>query len=135
MGLKAPLTSTQSRSVDAVALGVDKTTNLVVAPFVGTLASASFVADATITGAATNTRKFDIVNKGADGTGTTVMATVQFNSGINAAASDETALTLSAVAHATEFAVGDVLAFVSTHVGTGIADPGGLAKLVLTRTP
>jgi hypothetical protein len=41
--------------------------------------------DAAITGANTNTRTISLVNKGQDGTGTTVVATLALTSGVNRA--------------------------------------------------
>jgi hypothetical protein len=130
----APLTQTLQARVAAVAAGSDATENVAEAPFAGTVTGASYTPDATITGAATNNRTISIVNKAQDGTGTTVVATLSFGNGTNIAGSDEGALTLSVVAGATTVAAGDELAFVSTHVGTGIADPGGLVQVQVTRS-
>lgn len=94
---------------------------------------AAYVAEAAITGAATNHRILKVVNKGADGTGTTVIASVTFDNGVNAVAFKEKALTLSATAADLNVAAGDVLALFSDAVLTGIADPGGLVKVALAR--
>jgi hypothetical protein len=62
------------------------------------------------------------------------MATKAFVSTVNAAAFDETALTLSVVANALDVVAGDVLVWNSLHIGaTGLADPGGSVKVVLSR--
>jgi hypothetical protein len=61
------------------------------------------------------------------------MAALQFNSGVNATAFDEKALTLSVVANAVDVAAGDVLVVNSTSPGTGLADPGGLYIVEITR--
>ena len=54
--------------------------------------------------------------------------------GVNPTDFNEQAMTLSAVANARDVVAGDIIAFVSTHVGsTGLADPGGLVKLELSR--
>jgi hypothetical protein len=94
--------------------------------------SASYIPNAAITGANTNTRRLRVINRGQDGTGTTVVAELQFNAGVNAAAGDERALTLQA-AGTLELATGDVLALESAAVGTGIADPGGVVQVVAGR--
>lgn len=101
----------------------------------GVIARASYVPEAAVTGAASPaSRKIDIVNRGQDGSGTTVMATLAFLAGVNGVAGDEIAFTLSAVAGATTVAAGDVIALVSSPVGgTGLADPGGLVQAVLSR--
>jgi hypothetical protein len=100
----------------------------------GTIDSVTYIPAATITGANTHTRKLVLVNLGAAGSGTTVVASLQFNSGVNATADVEKAITLSVVAGATAVAAGDVLQAQSTHVGNGIADPGGLLVITLGAT-
>jgi hypothetical protein len=127
----APRVVTFRVQVDAVAGGADDTVELGLAPFDGTVTRAEVISEG-ITGANTNTRKHEVINKGQAGAGTTVVATKQYNSGVNAAASDNTAVTLSATAADLLVAAGDALAFVSTHVGTGIADTGGIVEVDVT---
>lgn len=95
----------------------------------GTVTGASLIPDSAITGAATNNRRVRVINKGQDGTGTTIVAELAFASGVNAAVSDETALPVSGTPANLEVAAGDVLAYESTAIGTGIADPGGLVQV------
>jgi len=95
----------------------------------GTVAGATYIPDAAITGVATNNRRLRVINKGQDGTGTTIVAELGFGSGTNAAVSDEKTLALSATAGNLKVAAGDVLAYESTHIGTGIADPGGFCQV------
>lgn len=131
----APLSQSLTARAPAVAATSDATTNVAEAPFAGTVSEVSYIPDAAITGANTDTRTISLINKGADGTGTTVVATLALTSGVNAAASDEKALTLSAVAGATTVADGDILAFKSTHSGSsGLADPGGLVEVEISRS-
>jgi hypothetical protein len=111
--------------------GNDLNTNILVAPRDATVQAVTYSTVTAITGANTNTRSVSLVNKGQDGTGTTVIATLQFNSGVNTAASDEKTITLSATAADLNLTAGDVLQWQSTHIGTGIADPGGLVKVSL----
>ena len=133
---KAPLTKKLGITIDAAAATADKSTAVGVSPFAGTVTGINYTAVAAVTGAATDTRTLTLVNKGTDGSGTTVIGTLALASGVNLVAFDEKAFTLSAVAHATEVATGDVLAFVSTHGGSsGLADPGGLVSATITRTP
>lgn len=96
-----------------------------IAPCAGTIVGVTYIPDATITGAATNNRTVSIVNKGTAGSGTATAATLTFASGTNAAAHDEKVIPLSATESDLVVAEGDVLAFVSAHANTGIADPGG----------
>jgi hypothetical protein len=92
----------------------------------GTVASVTYSPVTAITGANTNTRSVSLVNKGQSGAGNTVIATIQYNSGVNAAASDENTVTLSGTPANLTVTAGDILQWQSTAVGTGIADPGGL---------
>src|SRR5688572_11514220 len=129
-----PLVRKLEATVPAVAAGATADQTIGEAPFAGTVTSASFTPEANMTGAATDKRVLTIVNKGADGNGTTVVATLDFADGITATDFNESAFTLSAVANATTVAAGDILAYVSTHAGTGIADPGGKVQLEITRS-
>lgn len=129
----APQTDVKEVPVVASVAATDIERNAHVAPFSGAVTSVSYVPDAVLTGADTNSRTLVLVNKGQTGVGTTVVASKAFTNTVNAPADDETAITLSAVAGATTVAAGDVLAWQSTHVGTGIADPGGLVKVEITR--
>jgi hypothetical protein len=131
----APLVRRLQQSVPAVAAGADAERNIGTAPFAGTVTAVTYTPDTVLTGANTDSRTIVLVNKGQTGTGTTVIATKAFTAGVNAPADDETTITLSAVAGATTVASGDVLAWQSTHVGaTGLADPGGLASVEVTRS-
>lgn len=129
-----PLIRTHQARVNAVGAGADATEDVAVADWAGTVTSVTYTPDATITGANTNSRTITVVNKAQDGTGTTTVATLALTSGVNIAGSDEGTITLSGTAANLVVAAGDVLAFVSTHVGTGIADPGGLVRVQLTRS-
>lgn len=130
-----PLVRRIQAVVPAVAAASDADQTIGEAPFAGTVTSVSYTPEAAITGANTETRTFTLVNKGAAGAGTTVIATLAMTSGVNGVAFDEKAATLSVVANATTVAAGDILAFVSTHSGaTGLADPGGLVAVEVTRS-
>jgi hypothetical protein len=96
----------------------------------GTVAAVAYVPLTTITGANTNTRSVSLVNLGQAGAGSTVVATLQFNSGVNATAGQAKAITLSATPANLLVTSGDVLQWQSTHIGTGIADPGGLVNVL-----
>ncbi len=131
----ATVTQTVSVAVPAVAEGSDGTTLLAVAPFGGTVTAVSFVATATLTGQATNFRTLGVKNLGADGLGTTVVASLAFSAGaVVATAAVPKAITLSAVEGATGVAAGDVLQWTSTHTLTGLADPGGVVVVTFTRS-
>lgn len=134
-GEGAPSIAVIERTVAAVAAGSDKETNVGTVQYAGSVSEVSYSPDTVLTGANTESRTIVLVNKGQAGAGTTVVATKAFTSGVNAAADDITAITLSATAADLVVAAGDVLAWQSTHVGaTGLADPGGLATIKISRT-
>jgi len=133
---KHPLVNDYTIHADTVTATADVSAVAFVAPFAGSVTKASIIAPAAVTGHATETRTYTLVNKGADGLGTVVIATLALLAGVNLVAFDEKAFTLSAVAGATTVAEGDVLALVSTHTGVaGLADPGGLVSVSVSRTP
>lgn len=131
--MPSPFRKSFSAPVPNVAAGSSDASTIGRAPYDGTVSAVSFVADALLTGANTNTRKLSLVNKKQDGGGTVVVATLQFNNGVNATAFAAKTITLTATAADLVVANGDVLVWQSDSVGTGIADPGGLA--VVTFTP
>lgn len=133
--MSAPYVETLQAATEAVAAGSDGTTIIGRAPFAGTVTAATYTPEANITGADTETRTFTVVNKGQDGNGTTVMATRAMTNTVNSTDFNEDTMTLSVVAGALTVAAGDILAFVSTHSGsTGLADPGGLVKVLISRS-
>lgn len=133
--MSAPLVRPIEADVPAVSTaGNSDDTVLAHAPFSGTVTAVEYVPEAAITGAATNNRTVSLVNKGQAGSGTTVVATLNFASGVNAVANDQKTIPLSATAADLVVAEGDVLQWRSVAVGTGIADPGGLVKVTVSRT-
>ena len=99
----------------------------------GRVTEVTFQPEAASTGDNTNKRVYTLVNKGAAGVGTTVIATLDLVTGVDLVAFDEKAATLSVVANATVVTEGDVLAWVSTHAATGLVDPGGVVKVTIER--
>ena len=131
----APLVRTLEATVPAVAAAADADQIIAEAPFAGTVTGASYTPEANITGNTAESRTLTIVNKGADGNGAVVVATLAYATGTNATDFNEQGFTLSAVEGATTVAAGDILALVSTHVGTtGLADPGGKIQVELSRS-
>lgn len=129
-----PYIQTLRSTVPAVAQGATADQSVGEAPFAGTVTGVTYTPEAAMTGDNTNSRTFTLVNKGQAGVGTTVIATLAMTTGVNGVAFDEKPFTLSAVAGATTVAEGDILAFVSTFVGAGIADPGGLVQVEISRS-
>ena len=128
-----PLEVTVGHRVPAVAIGTTSEFAFARAPFKGTVKAVRYMTDALITGVNTNTRKVAVRNKGQSGAGTTEAAGLQFNSGVNAAAYDETAVTLSGTTANLDVNEGDVVAWRSEAIGTGLADPGGVVEIVFAR--
>lgn len=114
---------------NGVTIAADDTFILGKAPFPGRVTSISYTPEAASTGDNTNRRTYTVVNKGASGAGTTVMGTLDLITGVDLVASDEKAFTLSVVANAINFVAGDVIALVSTHVASGLVDPGGIVTV------
>lgn len=132
-GEAAPFSQDLSVNVAAAATGAEAV-GIIEAPFAGTLTAAVVVPATALSGANTNSRTINVINRGQDGLGTTVMATKAYTSGVNLVAEDEASLTLSVVANATTVASGDVIEVQSLHIGTGLAGPQLIAKLTLSRT-
>jgi hypothetical protein len=130
----SPLSRAISEAVPATATGSDATIMIGRAPFDGTVSTVTYAPNSTLTGADTNSRTLSIVNRGQSGSGNTTVASKAFTSGVNATAGDETAITNSGTAANLVVAEGDILAFVSTHVGSGLADPGGLVTIAIQRS-
>lgn len=134
MSAQAPFVHTMRTLYPAVALGADDSIPIGECPIKGNVTRAYVISDGAITGANTNTRRHEVQNGGQAGAGSTVAASKQYDSGVNAAANDNTELTLSGTPANLAVAAGDVLRAHSIHVGTGIADPGGMMVVEITRT-
>lgn len=113
--------------------GVDDSFIIGVCPVAGNVTAVTYTPDTAITGAATNHRAIRVRNRGQAGAGTTVVAELAFDAGVNAVAFDEKAITLSATPANLVVAEGDVLELFSDAVGTGLADPGGTVKVSISR--
>jgi len=128
-----PSKKTFLNNVIATAQAVTKTFSLFVAPYDCTVESVEYIPDASITGANTDTRKVSVINKGSAGAGTTEVAGLQFNSGVNATAFDSKAVTLSGTSANLNLTAGDVVSWKSEAVGNGLADGGGLVRIVVAK--
>lgn len=131
---QAPLTRVISTQVGAVGTaGNDLTTVLGVCAEDEVVSSITYIPTSTITGANTNSRTLAVVNKGNAAAGNTSVASTAYVSGVNATGLQENALTLSGTPANLNTSSGDVLVLTSTHVGSGITDPGGLVRVTLNR--
>lgn len=117
-----------------VAAASDLSTVIGEAPIAGVVSGVSYTPLANITGHATESRQLTLINKGQDGNGTTVLATLDMTAGVNPTDFNEYDFTLSAVEDALNVEAGDVLGWTSVHEGsTGLADPGGRVKVEISR--
>ncbi len=130
----APLTQTLTQEAPTVAQAVDGVVVIGRAPFAGTIAGVTYTAPVAVTGAVTDTRTLSVQNKGQAGSGTTVAASLALAAGVNLVAFDERALALSGTPANVAVAEGDIIEWLSTHNGAGVADPGGLVSIVFTRS-
>lgn len=134
MSEKSPLRQTISIPVEPVSTaGNDLATVICAAPFDGTVASVTYTPIDDVTGANTNTRKVAVVNADDDGEGTTEVAAVQFDSGVDAEKFVALPIALADDEEDVAFLAGDVLVWSSTAIATGMADPGGTVTVTLAR--
>ncbi len=133
MSEQAPGRQVMTADLPELGTDVEDTTVIGEVEYDGTVTSVSYTPEADITGAATNHRSISVINKGLDGNGTTVVATLAFDSGVNASDFDEKAITLSVVEGATDVLAGQILACASLTPGSGIADPGGTIRVEISR--
>lgn len=134
MSFTAPHRTVLTAAIAPIATaGNSQTTPIGIAPYAGEITAAQVVPADDITGAATNNRRVRVINRGQDGNGTTVVATVQFTNGTDADGFAPCGLALATSPEDRLVQEGDVLAWESAAVGTGITDPGGLAHVVVAR--
>lgn len=129
----APLAGKLTEQVPAAIAAAGQETIIGEAPYALTVTGVSFTPIANITGATATKRTLVVINKGLDGNGTTVVATLDFTTGVDATDYDEKAFTLSVVSGALNVAAGAVLACVETVASTGTANPGGEVAVDFTR--
>lgn len=131
--MTAPFSSGLTRNAQPISTaGNDGNVFVGIVGRAATVSSVTFTPLTTITGAATNNRTVSLVNLGQNGAGNTVVATLNFGNGTNAPAGIPKAIPVSGTPANLQVASGDVLQWQSVHVGTGIADPGGLVSVSLS---
>lgn len=134
--MSAPLRRTYTAVIPNSAAGADFVVTVCSAPWDGSLVSAVYYPDTNITGADTNSRTYNVHNRGDDGDGTTLMASIAMEAGTDGAqyAAVELAVASGEDAEDAECVAGDVITFESLHIGgTGLADPGGTIAITLER--
>lgn len=131
----APLSESYEEDTAAEATaGTGQEDQICRAPWAGTLTAASWIPEANVTGVASNNKTLNIRNRGQDGTGTTIMASLALGSGTNCVAFDEKALTLSGTGANLNCAEGDIISYSTTVGGTGMTLPEGKARITLSRS-
>lgn len=128
---QSPSTHIARADLDALAAGASKT-YVVRAPFTGTITGVSLVTVAVVTGAATNSRTVEVVNKGA-GAANRTAASLPLLAGVNTVAFTPKAVPVDGTAANVAVTAGDIVVVNSTSVGTGIADPGGAVFVTFAR--
>lgn len=134
MSERAPNQQIMERETPGLATDVEDNYVLGTVEEDGSIESAEYIPTANITGAATNNRQLQLINKGLDGNGTTVLATLLFDNAINATDYNNIAFTLTATVADRNVVEGDVIVLASTAPGTGLADPGGTVRAVFGRS-
>lgn len=130
-----PAVETYHMVIAATAANAAFETVVCTAPWAGTVTAVNYIADTALSGANTESRTLQLINKGQAGAGTTIVASLALVLGVNLAAFDAKAITLSATAADLVLVAGDVLAFKSLNIGvTGLADPGGTVVVTLSRS-
>lgn len=136
MSEQAPRVRTYEENVPPVTILATTVTQICEIEEAGVVSRVDYKPQANITGAASPaSRSLQIINKGQDGNGAVVVATLAFLGGVNGLDFDEIAFTLSATAADLVVAEGDVLVLSSAPVGgTGLVDPGGRIKVTTGRS-
>lgn len=122
------ITADSSPIVDTVDLGAAGET--------GDVTAVTYTPNAAKSGAASpDTRTLTLYNRtlgGAGGTGTTKVAELALVSGVDLAAGVAKTITLQAAANLV-VTHGDRLQWESTHILSGMTDPGGLLRITMVR--
>lgn len=116
--------------IDPVSAANDATKDAGVAEISGAVLNVWYTPASAVTGADTDTRTLSLINKGTDGSGTTVVAMLDLTEGNDLVAHKANAIPLSETAEDLDVEGGSVLEWTSTHAGsTGLADPGGVVTI------
>jgi len=132
MSGQAPLVQEHNTAVPGVAAGTPSTDNLIEAPFGGAITEVTIEPAANVVGQATNFATIQVVNKGQNGLGNTVMASLAF-SAATVTANRDTDTQVPVVAGATTVADDDVLDVQVIHTGTGLLMPALKARVTFSR--
>jgi len=116
-------------------VGNDLRTIVGVASESETVTLVQYVPTSTQAGANSNSRTLNLFNRNAtDGTGTVLVASLALVTGVDLIDNVAKTLPLSGTPSNLALTAGCVMEFSSDHVGTGLADPGGLVIVTTVRT-
>lgn len=136
--MTVPLVRQISLDVTSLTTAMNLSAVAAVAPFAGTITAVQYVpSGAQAGGVAANHRMLSLYNRGAAGTGTTKVATLDLTSAnANGSLADNVAASLSLTTSTALLAVaaGDVLEWESSMSATGMNDPGGRVVISFSRS-
>jgi hypothetical protein len=129
--MTSPAGQTYEATIPAQTAATDVDNIVAEAPFDGVVTGVSIIPEAAVTGDDTDTRTFTLINKGQSGVGTTVVATLALETGVNLVAFDEKAFDLSEDEEDLEVTAGDVLVIAEVTPGNGLAHSGGRIQVTI----
>ena len=132
---QSPFVRTEKVATAGAAAAADESVQVMECPYDLTVTSVTYTPEADINTTDTESRTYTLYNRGSDGNGTTKIAELALVAAVaDFVNDDEREITLSGTAANLDCAEGDILEWVSLHVGsTGLADPGGLVQVSFTR--
>jgi hypothetical protein len=102
-----------------------------IAPYPCQVTSATHTADQAIVADNVKSRRFSLINRGLNGLGTITVAQLTFFPDTSTQFLERP---IPLVLGQQALGTGEVLTFQSTHLGPGILDPGGVVRLIVSRT-
>jgi hypothetical protein len=136
MSEKAPLVKEIEAQVPAQGTaGTAQDTVIDEVPFDGTITAVTVIPEANVTANATNYRTIRVLNSGAAGSGSTVVASRALDTPTtdDLVKNDEKSIPLSGTAANLEVAAGDVLVADETVAASGLAHGGYVIKVEISR--
>lgn len=117
----------QVQTTEEVLLGdATEEQTIFVAPFACVITGVAITADADAAGDNTNRKNLNVIDKGADGNGTTEIANLDLTLAVDLDANDERAIPLSVTTNV--LAEGEALTLEIEQVGTGVTIPRSLVR-------
>lgn len=127
--MPTPITERIQTTIPAAAITVEQDQTAAQSHVNGTVASVTFVPEADIVADVTDYRTYRLINRGQDGTGDTLIASLA-TTATDLDAFVEQALTLGTPT----VAQGDILVWEEAVSGDGVASPGGRVEIEIARS-